>query len=103
MSKLTDLEICKKIAEIEGYKTSVTNVKKGVWASIYENDYYGWCNPLTDDALCFKLMVKYRVWRWSNPYCGVFNVCIRGVQGWVTSVTFNKAICLAIIEAHTDN
>lgn len=96
MTDLTDLQICKKIAEIEGERWCGENGYALVEYGSISKKY----NPLTDDALCFQLMVKYKVWRWSNPYCGQFNVCIKGVQGWVTAVTFNKAILLAIIEAN---
>lgn len=100
---MNDLEICKRIAEIEGLIISNHSVDiDDLWVHICnsKDSSVTFFNPLTDDALCFQLMSKYKVWRWSNPYCGQFNVCIRGVQGWITSVTFNKAICLAIIEAH---
>ena len=86
MSELTDLEICKRIAEIEGVELFLTYDKalnkkvlvntymdKGVkWhhaaeseecfftrvysmPSEYKKAFY---NPLTDDALCFQLMVN---------------------------------------------
>jgi len=119
---MDNLAICKRIAEIEGVEVIHSKtfdiqriaIKKHYYSGklhgssarniALESEYFkhNTYNPLTDDALCFQLMVKYKVWRWSNPYCGQFNVCIRGVQGWVTAVTFNKAILLAIIEAHKD-
>ncbi len=57
---MNDLEICKRIAEIEGMSNLL--------------QYYHDCidnvfNPLTDDALCFQLMVKYKVrmhWLWEE-------------------------------------
>ena len=117
MSELTDLEICKRIADIEG--------KKGhefMWAFVLSENYneavneshsnsysFSPChyeyNPLTDDALCFQLMVKYKIqlkkvtngdgWsasfnRLNHSICTLFNT------------SPNKAICLAIIEAHKD-
>ena len=107
MSELTDLEICKRVAEIEGYKTSITDDKKGVWASVYKNDCYDWFNPLTGDALCFQLMVKYDCdvispYRPNNDThweCQIFtDNCADAVSIYDDSP--NKAICLAIIEAH---
>jgi hypothetical protein len=98
---MTDLEICKRLAEIEGYKTSITDATKGVWASIYKNDCYDWYSPLTDDSLCFKLIVKYKIdldftddgytraWQY-NHICGQDTL----------NKNPNKAICLAIIESH---
>lgn len=104
---MDDLTICKKVAEIEGFKLSITSSKKGVWASMLDNNCYDWFNPLTDDALCFRLMVKYDV-NVVSPFR------LGGVIKWeaqifsdecehVTCVCdeyLNKAICLAIIEAH---
>ena len=112
MDKLTDLEICKKMAGIEGvtgheymgvfvpseqFNDAVNDSKDNVYG--YSVDDYAY-NPLTDDALCFKLMVKYR--------CSVS--CV--YKMWQCTVKApsdtalcydespNKAICLAIIEAH---
>ena len=108
--KLTDLEICKRIAEIEGYKTSVTDVKKGVWASIHKNDCYGWYNPLTDDALCFQLMVKYCI-DVISPYLvndeskWEAQMFVSGCADAVNAYDDDprRAICLAIIEAHKND
>ena len=102
MDKLTDLEICKRIAEIEGaketlYSYSNFNTPKELTAVFDSSTVFNY-NPLTDDALCFKLMVKYNVWRWSNPTEGKFNACIKNVNGWVSAKTLNRAICLAIIK-----
>ena len=117
MSELTDLEICKRIAEIESYKTSVTDAKKGIWASIYKNDCYDWFNPLTDDALCFQLTKKYRVsidyfedWQRQGEdkdvlarlEIGLGIHALGTVDFCKNDDSLNKAICLAIIEAHKD-
>ncbi len=57
---MDDLEICKRIAEIEGLKTwQHPNGELYIDAESYEKMYI--FNPLTDDALCFQLMVKYKV------------------------------------------
>ena len=98
MSDLTDLEICKRIADIEQvdcyYDENSTYVN--YWP--YEGAPVQKYNPLTDKALCFDLMVKYRV--------GLF-ICGNG--GWQAECEFykptkcknpQKAICLAIIEKH---
>ena len=109
MSKLTDLEICKRIAEIEFGKHSdnwfwsVEGESDTAMVSAFTGDgifgSYSEYNPLTDDALCFKLMVKYK--------CSVS--CV--YKMWQCTVKTpsdtvlcydehpNKAICLAIIEA----
>ena len=62
MSELTDLEICKRIAEIEGF-TFCTGGKYARVEVRRDNTVYGYVdfNPLTDKALCFDLMVKYGV------------------------------------------
>jgi len=111
--ELTDLEICKRIAEIEGYKTSVTDRVEGVWASAYANDCYDWFNPLTDDTLCFKLMIKYDINLTSmeptlkDGSDGYEYTCYKqGAYQKVCRLALsidkspNRAICLAIIEAN---
>jgi len=97
---MTDLEICKRIAEIEGYRVS-TDVRPScgsAYANIYPDNCYGNYNPLTDKALCFDLMVKHEL--------EMFKVGSNWNCAWTDSnlTTSNKnpqrAICLAIIEAH---
>jgi hypothetical protein len=133
MSELTDLEICKRIAEIECVKVSeVANnflMRKDITFGLTVNislefarcktleDYRqveadrerNLYNPLTDDALCFQLMVKYDC-DLISPYrpnndthweCQIFTEdCADAVSVYDDSP--NKAICLAIIEAHKD-
>lgn len=98
---MDDLSICKKIAELEGVQHQI-QCEDMPHAYIYSEELNMEYNPLTDDDLCFQLMVKYKVWRWSNPAPGKFNAVINGVQGWVSGETLNKAILLAIIEAHKE-
>ena len=109
MSELTDLEICKRIAEIEGVKVKlndgklclnqkVSNEKNVTTVSaIY--------NPLTDKALCFDLMVKHEIdvshsynqvgYRAKTSNCETFFFAIDIEENDVT-----LAICLAIIAKH---
>ena len=65
MTELTDLEICKKIAEIEGfqftYDRNGTPYILKMWAECEEHPLPTRYNPLVDKALCFDLMVKYAV------------------------------------------
>lgn len=130
MNELTDLEICKRIAEIECVEVSeVANnflMRKDITFGLTVNislefarcktleDYRqveadrerNLYNPLTDDTLCFQLMVKYRV-----------KIVFERAPDYYHAITFyksdntklcqsdespNKAICLAIIEAHKD-
>jgi hypothetical protein len=102
MSKLTDLEICKRIAEIEGVDFRIQNGKvlpenpaEAITGKL--TDVY---NPLTDDALCFKLMIKYNVSFWQNDGIFIFCAKVRNADFRVVRVKLpNLAICLAIIES----
>lgn len=102
---LTDVEICKKIGVIEKCNGDFgVNKATGHYGRRYIDGSFSPYNPLTDDALCFRLMVKYEV-----AFCQVFylnsdkddlyTATISPCDG-VYSGTPNKAICLAIIEAH---
>ena len=102
MSGLTDLEICKKIAEIEGVVIEhihgtdifVIDNEKGVNTRYDEWMLY---NPLTDDGLCFRLMVKYKLslvapeGEQADWDCIISDVLTTGKNP-------NKLICLAIIK-----
>ena len=105
MSELTDLEICKRIGEIESLNGDFGTHLNGAHGRRYIDGSFKYYNPLTDDALCFQLMVKYKIqlkkvtngdgWsasfnRLNHSICTLFNT------------SPNKAICLAIIEAHKD-
>tara|TARA_R110002153_G_scaffold101527_1_gene237713 strand:- start:675 stop:989 length:315 start_codon:yes stop_codon:yes gene_type:complete len=99
---MNDLRICNQIAELESLKYwnyLGKCVLKAPWSWGEESPEY---NPLTDDALCFRLMIKYRMQLSRLPnldyICkkqGVF-VNINSTTKGITSP--NKAICLAIIE-----
>ena len=117
MSELTDLQICKKIAEIEGYHTNLAIKCEGVWCSMNDNNCYGVFNPLTDDALCFQLTKKYRVsidyfedWQRQGEdkdvlarlEIGLGIHALGTVDFCKNDDSLNKAICLAIIEAHKE-
>ena len=133
MSELTDLEICKRIAEIEGINFT-TCIKKSTYPhreAVYHRLYEGTrpatmyskaireYNPLTDDALCFQLMVKHSVElspMFSGCWCATLakvyafdeqidhRLCHSSNVYTIPVYTFddspNKAICLAIIKAH---
>ncbi len=110
MSELTDLEICKRIAEIEGVHVFndgaallVPDYEESLRTGYDEDKEY---NPLTDDALCFQLMVKYEVN--VNRYYDSVTIDsdyndkppLANVSFATDDVSINKAICLAIIEAN---
>tara|TARA_R110000851_G_scaffold38019_2_gene97856 strand:+ start:274 stop:585 length:312 start_codon:yes stop_codon:yes gene_type:complete len=101
---MDDLTICKKIAEIEGYKKTGT-----VWGEcviVSNEDDTTSFNPLTDDALCFKLCFEYGV-------CIDYesgDVFIRGGDGFDGCLSvmqfedgcfesLKRSICLAIIKS----
>ncbi len=89
---MTDLEICKRIAEIE--KIHVSNAECGMY------------DPLTEKALCFDLMVKYKVEiEWCGNECATWIYNEDGYPEYKVlhhDGTLQQAICLAIIEANED-
>ncbi len=100
---MNDLEICKRIAEIEDVDFQIQNKKilpKDPANAIKDKltDVY---NPLTDKALCFNLMVKHNV-RVEPSDC---NAWIYNEDGYPEykvlhhDGTLQRAICLAIIKA----
>tara|TARA_R110002020_G_scaffold467655_2_gene691421 strand:+ start:9225 stop:9596 length:372 start_codon:yes stop_codon:yes gene_type:complete len=112
MKELTDLEICKKIAEIEGKYTELLDKQASYNARLVhvqeKANITRWFNPLTDDALCFKLICKYEVnidhyygtAYIQSDYTGKTNV---GQSSFSDDEELNKAILLAIIEANNND
>lgn len=126
---MNDLEICKRIAEIEsievkeigGLLINITKVKdcyetlkvatnmtferfvqSQIESPLIPAHIY---NPLTDDALCFRLMVKYAIFMTPIPAMEMWSarVWYEGVKPYgAKDKSPNRAICLAIIEAHND-
>ena len=109
MSELTDLEICKRVAEIlysdsERFGWDYSECGKYIIDS--KGDEF---NPLTDDALCFRLMKKYEV-DLTSPYrpngetlwCADIFIADYSDAISVNDEDPNKVICLAIIEANKD-
>ena len=111
MRELTDLEICKRIAEIEGVKVRICGgdlcmleVTGSSLMKIPTTEY----NPLTDDALSFRLMIKYKVrthWLWEeNDGTPHYEAYINEDSSDINyDKSPNKAILLAIIEANNEN
>ena len=114
MSDLTDLEICKRIAEIEGrYKTIIERMNdhqknhdsfnRDCPNALYSNPYNikpfeQLYNPLTDDGLCFQLMVKYGVTAsFVEDEAYIYNDYKTKSICFNKDKQVNKAICLAII------
>ena len=60
-------------------------------------------NPLINDALCFQLMVKYKVCLRADMGSVPWVCTINTIQGYLSrNASPNKAICLAIIESHKE-
>jgi len=106
---MDDLTICKKIAEIEGFEV----LSDDEWfidgyCYILINQCSEKYNPLTDDALCFQLMVKHEM---PPMKCKGLYDCYYELDedvilcggGFVSDKNPNRAICLAIIEAHKES
>ena len=109
---MDDLEICKRIAEIEDTKFLSGEGDKAnkiyhVWQHserygiLLQKEY----NPLTNDALCFKLMVKYGLSFYSKGQIvggKKFGAQVLRINhpALMTDESPNRAICLAIIEAN---
>tara|TARA_R110000764_G_C11012690_1_gene383436 strand:+ start:1656 stop:2015 length:360 start_codon:yes stop_codon:yes gene_type:complete len=112
MSELSDLEIRKMITEIEierlfpkAKSVEFDRIQNCYWINVVGFESYPLLSPLTDDALCFRLMFEHeisidheerlcgklvRVSNNSWEYLG--NIC------YDENTSVNKAICLAIIE-----
>ncbi len=107
MTELTNLDICKRIAEIEGLTCELRESLFGnkiLYALTESHGGLKSYNPLKDDALCFKLMVEHEIEFWSLTACDVKEYHARKLGG-NKNVNFhsaNRAICLAIIEAHNE-
>ncbi len=90
---MNDLEICKRIAEIEGMSNLL--------------QYYHDCvdnvfNPLTDDALWVKLIEKYEV-SISFVFCKVL-INLNGVheRNFNDRLSLRRSAMLLIIRAHNE-
>ncbi|MCP4394965.1 MAG: hypothetical protein GY804_11970 [Alphaproteobacteria bacterium] len=116
MNKLTDLEICKRIAEIEGFEFDVLNgrihAKPFTVTEVFSCAHVGFIfNPLTDDALCFQLMVKHGItvqkstsvingrMEWNGKYYATHP---RSNGFGSIDESPNKAVCLEKIEVHNE-
>lgn len=99
MKQLTDLEVCTRIAEIDGAKVTKVDWAFGYILLTDDKEKY---NPLEDDALCFKLLKKYNVDLWRNlgmtQAMVAFNKPNPDNIKRVRHEDYNRAICIAIIE-----
>ena len=106
MTDLTDLEICRRIAEIEGEIVTIKyewdeQLRTRLCWGIEGQDRAKEFNPLTDDALCFKLMVKYKISLIQHQNnTAVYCICNHDEkQATIAMANPKRAICLAIIES----
>ena len=105
MSELTDLEICKRIAKIDGanVKSRYAGTQKEYLYLDHVDEEY---NPLTDKAICWDLMIKHDIeftkgGGFQNYRYGArFDHFVGSKQYWDKDLP--RAICMAIIEAHND-
>tara|TARA_R110000851_G_scaffold160243_1_gene303449 strand:+ start:280 stop:624 length:345 start_codon:yes stop_codon:yes gene_type:complete len=110
--ELTDLEICKRVAEINGDNVLMMQSVLGFNWMIADEGHGGYkpYNPLTDDALCFQSMVKYKITvEFTRYYEHLKSTTTKayyddeadnGYGAYIRDINPNKAICLAIIEAN---
>jgi hypothetical protein len=103
---MNDLEICKRIAEIEGANVRVN----GDFLDDMDNlGYQGqphYYNPLTDDALCFKFAVDDKMMlSWVECPAGSGKAYFVNVNGKSTSYcdTPNRAVCMAKLKVFSDD
>lgn len=101
---MDNLTICKKIAEINGDNVTL-QIPESCECYLYDEANECEYDPLTDDALCFRLMVKHKVnmsWLWDEldgtPHYQAF--INEDSSDMKYSKSPNKAICLTIIKAH---
>ena len=105
---MTDAEILKRLAEIEGWKW-IEEV--GSYRYIHSKDYLHskerWypVNPLEDWSDLGPLIERHKIWlEWQEyPKTGQVNATVYGnPKGTAWHTSLPHAICLAIIEASSD-
>jgi len=116
MKELTDLEICKRIAEIEGLEwfelDNSKHSKKPDAHAIYLNKsengtYRNRFNPLADGDLMLGLIVKHKVDIVHGKSISTVRIYddpednpLASIDYYHDDTTINKPACLAIIEAN---
>lgn len=108
MTELTDLEICKRIAEIEHGIAYIDSDDTGNFINLHHpmSDRSGEMYNPFNDALNHQLMIKYRV---EVGLYGTWYGCFqggkpKGSDGCLSyELNLNKAILLAIIESKKES
>jgi hypothetical protein len=113
MNKLTDLEICKRIAKIEGVDANESLMQVGscyipTGRGLVDENFIQY-NPITDDALCLRLIDKHNVsinTHFLNPsikQCYIIRLVgfemVTGKTFSINDLGLKKAACLAIIDS----
>jgi hypothetical protein len=105
MNELTDLEICKAISLIElneqfpkAKSIEFDDRQNCFWLERIGFTSWLLLEPLTDDALCFRMMIKYKI---DINFSREDNKIIAWHDEYVEieSTIPNRAICLAIIKS----
>ncbi len=94
--ELTDLQINKRIAEIEDART----YQIGLHIYIGKDEY----NPLTDDALLKQLIFKYKVSiDFNQEYVSITDNGLFVINYGVMGIDVERAVLLCIIEAKAND
>ncbi len=115
MDKLTDLQICERIADIEGYKSQPSSGLdilyfddeklqcdlKRHYIPTHDGGEYYIPNPLTDKALCFDLAFKAKIDLIFNDDGSASAYYSK--KHCITDSDGKRAICLAYIKKHEVN
>jgi hypothetical protein len=100
MNELTDLEICQRIAQIEGIQNQIEQADTQ-HPYIYSEELNAEYNPLTDNSLCFSLMLRHEVSLTYGEYAVNAEILIEKEDGEHSFATQaycpKRAICLAIV------
>ncbi len=102
MDKLTDIEICKSLAEIEGVELGLIGFN--CFDGMYKLDSGSWTyyNPLDDGDMCLGFIIKYRLAVIPNDRENKFTVTKPGTNARESDENLKRAVCLCIIELHKD-
>ena len=97
---MNDLEICKRMGEIESLNGDFGTHLNGAHGRRYIDGSFKYYNPLTDDALCFKLMIKHGVERRILDGIVYYSIPFKSSMYQAEPDCDSTAVSLAIIEAH---
>ena len=89
---MSDRELLELAAKAAGYKSAEYREPDGLWAKIYNGNFWGFWNPLTDDGDALRLAVKLQLGISVPPV----------VDGRVDVVTFYGPI-ISIVEYPQDD